>query len=210
MADKTFTKTNQDFYYVQQKTGSEAAIGDYESACIRLNSVGTTSWVRTVGFTTGNYRVTSLKIHLIDCNTTTSYVSSGKGYFGISATKYSSGTASIPAFTWKSSAVTYQYYNSSYNSYYATVSVDLRPFTTYYIYIYCSSGSAWDCITQPTSTSSSRVTKMELTFVEKELWGLVKIYTSSGWVNAVPYVYSNGWQQCLPYVYNSGWTMASG
>ena len=37
--------------------------------------------------------------------------------------------------------------------------------------------------------------------------GIVRIYTSSGWKNAIPYVYtSNGWKQTIPYVYTSnGW-----
>ena len=37
--------------------------------------------------------------------------------------------------------------------------------------------------------------------------GIVRIYTSSGWQNAIPYVYtSNGWKQTIPYVYTSnGW-----
>lgn len=35
--------------------------------------------------------------------------------------------------------------------------------------------------------------------------GLVRIYTSSGWQMAIPYVYSSGWKQAIPYVYSSGW-----
>ena len=40
--------------------------------------------------------------------------------------------------------------------------------------------------------------------------GKVRIYTSSGWVSATPYVYtSSGWVKAIPYVYtSSGWTKA--
>lgn len=40
--------------------------------------------------------------------------------------------------------------------------------------------------------------------------GKVRIYTSSGWVSATPYVYtSSGWKKAIPYVYtSSGWTKA--
>lgn len=40
--------------------------------------------------------------------------------------------------------------------------------------------------------------------------GKVRIYTSSGWVSATPYIYtSSGWTKAIPYVYtSSGWTKA--
>ena len=40
--------------------------------------------------------------------------------------------------------------------------------------------------------------------------GKVRIYTSSGWVSATPYVYtSSGWVKAIPYVYtSSGWQRA--
>ena len=40
--------------------------------------------------------------------------------------------------------------------------------------------------------------------------GRVNIYTSSGWVKAIPYVYtSSGWVKAIPYIYtSSGWTKA--
>ena len=39
--------------------------------------------------------------------------------------------------------------------------------------------------------------------------GLVRIYTSSGWKTAIPYVYSGGWKQAIPYVYSGGWKISS-
>ena len=39
--------------------------------------------------------------------------------------------------------------------------------------------------------------------------GAVRIYTSSGWKTAIPYVYNGGWKQAIPYVYNGGWKISS-
>lgn len=40
--------------------------------------------------------------------------------------------------------------------------------------------------------------------------GIIKIYTPSGWVNAIPYIYDEEWKQTIPYVYSSDWKIASG
>lgn len=39
--------------------------------------------------------------------------------------------------------------------------------------------------------------------------GAVRIYTSSGWKRAIPYVYSGGWKQAIPYVYSGGWKIST-
>ena len=67
----------------------------------------------------------------------------------------------------------------------------------------------------PFGLSSSNLNKdeLDLGWVSEDLFsffffkGIVRIYTSSGWKNAIPYVYtSSGWKQTIPYVYTSnGW-----
>ena len=59
-----------------------------------------------------------------------------------------------------------------------------------------------------TSSSSDTVivywgSSGDLTGVVNDLGVPVKIYTSNGWVNAIPYVYSGGWKVAIPYVFRA-------
>lgn len=117
----------------------------------------------------------------------------GKTYYVvISTTKYETtngGTCyydTVAGLTTRGTFSTTQ--RGSYNSYGArtetvTVTYDFKANTQYYLYIHFGS---------PANTSLYHVTGISATY---EYNGIVRIYTSNGWVNAIPYVYtSNGWQ----------------
>lgn len=83
---------------------------------------------------------------------------------------------------------------------------------TYYVHLlpYSSDSSA---NTSPSFSSTWWRGRNQSGYYSATLYyesGVVKIYTSSGWVNAIPYVYSSGWKQCIPYCYSGGWKISSG
>lgn len=210
MANVTFYKSNQQYYYVNSSgTGSQVAkLGGY---CIRNNS-SMNSWIRTAGFTTGTKRVTKVRVYHVDCNAL-SYYGSYSAKCGISSSLVSWTSSGVPSCTWTSSG-TFTYLKSSdgYNGYYCDIDCDLMPGTTYYIYIWVSSsGGAWDVLTYPLSSSDSRSSRTEVTFTTSTDAGLVRIYNGSSWVSAIPYVYNGSeWKQCIPYVYNgSEWKICT-
>lgn len=98
------------------------------------------------------------------------------------------------------------YFESDYTGSSVTKTVtitglSLAPGGTYYVYVhnggYTGFGSLHIC------------TNMVVTCTYEE-GGRVKIYTSNGWVSAIPWVYtSSGWVKAKPWVYtSSGWQRA--
>lgn len=231
MADLTFSKrVSGDFYHVIYKRTDGTLIGGEEAAntttdiCIRNNQSGTTSWARTKGFTTGTKKVTKVTLYLRDVMNRT-WSSSASQYtcaFAISDKLYNVGTLSIPNFgesgwfkTFQGEA--YKKTPDGYNGFEVTFDVELYPGKTYYIYIYLpNSGTAWGCLVYPYvgdgTTSTSRTSYLEVTFVNSEPWGLVTICTNitngtPTWTKATPYICTsidgNGkptWTRAVPYL----------
>ena len=83
-----------------------------------------------------------------------------------------------------------------------TITLTLKPHDYSQFFICNSNGSALSGF----GTGSNSISK---TGTANNV-GKVRIYTSSGWVSATPYVYtSSGWKKAIPYVYtSSGWTKA--
>ena len=164
MADITFSKrTAGDFYLVEYDLENgvakgESAIGTDIGITIRNNSLGTTSWIRTKGFTTGINKVTSITLLLKDCGHINKYTGENyawsecwiKGYFAIDSHLYNQGSETMPKFA-HSGLVSYERVvigENTYNGCTVTITgLNLLPGTTYYIYIYCGPGaphaSAW-------------------------------------------------------------------
>lgn len=207
MADYTLTKAGQNFYYCHQTQG-QSLCSTYSSYTIRSNSSSTSAWIRTTPISTGNYNVTKIKLRIEDCNN----VQYSKAWFGISSSLYTqpSGTTK-PNCEWSATA-SYELHNG-YNSYVAEFSVNMQAGVNYYIYLFLSdtSSGAWGALTWPLQSSDSRATKLYVDYTTKTEAGSVRIYTSSGWTRATPYVYtSSGWKKAIPYVYtSSGWVMSS-
>lgn len=169
MADLVFTKNNHQFYYCEEGKGATPC-SIYSPYMVRWNSVGTSSWVRSSAFTTGDYDVSSITITINDMDTR--YQKQGSPTFGIStiAQNYPSGT-SLPSLLWSDSDTTNSIVNG-YNTYSVTLNVDMKARTEYYLYLFTqgsnsSSSLAWQCLTHPSSSSSSRATKVELIFNSK-------------------------------------------
>lgn len=103
-------------------------------------------------------------------------------------------------------------YSTTSLSFNITDGVDISGKTIYlYLYQNISAGAGGTATSSEYSTaqavvSSSFGTTATVGYNE----GVVKIYTSSGWVNAIPYIYSSGWKQCIPYCYSGGWKISSG
>ena len=87
-----------------------------------------------------------------------------------------------------------------------TANIILLPNTTYYIWFFAAENYGYYYWNYPNQYEASWT----------EGAGLIKIYTSSGWKNAIPYIYTgstNGWKMALPYVYKNstdGWKICSG
>lgn len=183
MADIVFYKSNCDYYYVNS-TGTGTQVNTTNSNCIR-NSPTINSWVRTIGFTTGNYNVTNLYVYHVDCNSVTNYSSSTKAYAGISSSLISwANSNTVPAVTWTASdRLRYLQSSDGYNGYYCNIECDLKPDTTYYLYFWVStSGGAWDVLTYPYtgSGSTTRSTRTELTFQTKNIPEYTQTYIPNG------------------------------
>lgn len=212
MADITFKKSDKQYYYVSS-SGTGSQVNTTDAYCIR-NSTSQNSWVRTAGFTTGTKKVTKLRVYHVDCNSISNYGSWITAKCGISSSLINWTSSGVPSCSWvASSNFTYQKSSDGYNGYYCDITCELMPGTTYYIYIWVSvSGGAWDVLTFPYTGggSTSRSTRTEITFTTSSDAGMVRIYTSSGWKQAIPYVYtSGGWKQAIPYVYSGGWKICT-
>lgn len=169
MADLVFTKKNHQFYYCEEGKGATPC-SIYSSYMVRWNSDGTSSWVRSSAFTTGDYDVSSITITINDMDIR--YQKQGSPTFGIStiAQDYPSGT-SLPSLLWSDSDTTNSIVNG-YNTYSVTLKVDMKARTEYYLYLFTqgsspSSSLAWQCLTHPSSSYPDRATKVELTFNSK-------------------------------------------
>ena len=79
--------------------------------------------------------------------------------------------------------------------------LSLAPGSTHYVYVHIGSYTTYACLHVVDSIT------VTCTYEES---GKVRIYTSSGWVSATPWVYtSSGWVKAKPWVYtSSGWQRA--
>ena len=168
-----------------------------------LNTTPTSTTSKYLGGESSRVRVVGYKIEVP--NTGISTLS-----FTISASSYETGysshtsaeagkrlafiisTSTTPPLPSTTSAGTITATNSLLSS--NTITCSLTPNTTYYLWVYSTSyyQGYW-----------GGVTKASITYQG----GVVRIYTSNGWKQAIPYIYTpNGWKQVIPYIYTSnGW-----
>ena len=169
MADLVFTKNNHQFYYCEEKKGATPC-STYSSYVVRWNSIGTSSWIRSSAFTTGDYDVSKITIVITDMNPRDGGY--GSPTFGISDVEQNNpNKTTLPSFLWSGSDTSNSVVNDR-NTYSVTLNVDMKARTNYYLYL-CTQGSninsqlGWQCLTHPLSSSSSRATTIEITFDSK-------------------------------------------
>ena len=166
MADIILTKANPGFYYCQQGSGASKCTA-YQVPFMRWNSATTSSWVRSEGFTTGDYDVTNITVTINDMSKR--YMGYGNPTVGIGTVidDYPS-KVDTPEVLW-SADTTVSLPDGVHNQYSMTFNVDMKARTTYYLYLYTqgtntSSELAWQVLDHPNKSSDTRVSTVEITF----------------------------------------------
>lgn len=171
MADIILTKASPGFYYCQQNSGATKCTA-YQVCFTRWNSATTSSWVRSAGFTTGDYDVTNITVTINDMS---------KRYEGYGNPTVGIGTeiddwpskTDTPNVLWSASDTTNSVVNNR-NQYSMTFNVDMKARTTYYLYLYTwgtntSSELGWQVLDHPNNSSDARESTVEITFNSKTL-----------------------------------------
>lgn len=169
MADIILTKANPGFYYCQQGSGATKCTA-YQVCFTRWNSGTSSSWVRSAGFTTGDYDVTNITVTINDMS---------KRYEGYGNPTVGIGTeiddwpskTDTPNVIWSASDTTNSVVNNR-NQYSMTFDVDMKARTTYYLYLYTwgtntSSELGWQVLDHPQNSSDTRESTVEITFNSK-------------------------------------------
>ena len=166
MADIILTKANPGFYYCQQGSGASKCTA-YQVPFMRWNSATTSSWVRSEGFTTGDYDVTNITVTINDMSKR--YMGYGNPTVGIGTVidDYPS-KVDTPEVLWSATDTTNSVVNNR-NQYSMTFNVNMKARTTYYLYLYTwgentSSELGWQVLDHPQNSSDSRVSTVEITF----------------------------------------------
>lgn len=166
MADIILTKASPGFYYCQQGSGASKCTA-YQVPFMRWNAATTSSWVRSAGFTTGDYDVTNITVTINDMSKR--YMGYGNPTVGIGTVidDYPS-KVDTPEVLWSATDTANSVVNN-HNQYSMTFNVDMKARTTYYLYLYTwgentSSELGWQVLDHPQNSSDSRVSTVEITF----------------------------------------------
>ena len=167
MADIILTKANPGFYYCQQGSGASKC-SEYQVCMMRWNSATTSSWVRSEGFTTGDYDVTNITITINDMKARENKQGTPTVGIGTVIDDYP-GKTDTPEVLWSASDTTVSLPDGVHNQYSMTFNVDMKARTTYYLYLYTqgtntSSELAWQVLDHPNKSSDTRVSTVEITF----------------------------------------------
>lgn len=166
-----FSGPGNNLYFCKANRG-ESSVGTSSWTIRNQSTDNQRYWLRSDGFTTGNKNVTKLQILIYDCSMVSQYEGTNqtfKAILGVSDVLYSTSTYinQIPDFKWKGETRKNLYSTTTdpYNGYEVTLDVDLKPNTTYYLYVSITSGGAWGC---PNYHSSSRYTHLYAKYITSQ------------------------------------------